>query len=130
MLAAVDHVVAMGVADPERLGLGGHSYGGILTDQVIARDTRFKGAVSSAGAANMFGMCGVDMYIREYELELGLPWRDRAAYERVSYPFFNAGPHHDGDAVPVPRAGRQRALHRLDADVPGAEVARTCRRGS
>jgi dipeptidyl aminopeptidase/acylaminoacyl peptidase len=90
VLAAVDHVVAMGVADPGRLGLGGHSYGGILTDQVIARDSRFKGAVSSAGVANIFGSWGADMYIREYELELGLPWRNRETYERVSYPFFNA----------------------------------------
>jgi dipeptidyl aminopeptidase/acylaminoacyl peptidase len=90
VLAGVDHVVKLGVADPDRLGLGGHSYGGILTDQVIARDPRFKAAVSSAGAANMFGMWGVDMYIREYALELGLPWRDRATYERVSYPFFHA----------------------------------------
>lgn len=90
VIAAVDHVVKMGVADAGRLGLGGHSYGGILTDQVIARDTRFKGAVSSAGVANAFGSWGVDMYIREYEQELGLPWRDRAAYEHVSYPFLNA----------------------------------------
>ncbi|HKX99082.1 MAG TPA: S9 family peptidase [Steroidobacteraceae bacterium] len=90
VLAAVDHVVEMGVADPDRLGLGGHSYGGILTDQVIARDERFKGAVSSAGVANIFGSWGVDMYIREYEQELGLPWRDREKFERVSYPFFNA----------------------------------------
>ena len=89
VLAAVDHVVQMGVADPERLGIGGHSYGGILTDQVIARDNRFKAAVSSAGSANMYGMYGFDMYIREYEHELGLPWRDREAYDRVSYPFFN-----------------------------------------
>ena len=90
VLAAVDHVVKLGVADPGRLGIGGHSYGGILTDQVIARDTRFKAAVSSAGAANFLGTWGVDMYIREYEQELGLPWRDREAFQRVSYPFFNA----------------------------------------
>jgi dipeptidyl aminopeptidase/acylaminoacyl peptidase len=89
VLAAVDHVVKMGVADPDRLGIGGHSYGGILTDAVVARDNRFKAAISSAGAANMYGMYGFDMYTREYELELGLPWRDREAYDRVSYPFFN-----------------------------------------
>jgi dipeptidyl aminopeptidase/acylaminoacyl peptidase len=89
VLAAVDHVVKLGVADPDRLGIGGHSYGGILTDAVIARDNRFKAAISSAGAANMYGMYGFDMYTREYELELGLPWRDREAYDRVSYPFFN-----------------------------------------
>jgi dipeptidyl aminopeptidase/acylaminoacyl peptidase len=90
VLAAVDHVVGLGVADPERLGVGGHSYGGILTDQVISRDSRFKAAVSSAGVANILGSWGVDMYIREYEQELGLPWRDREAFERVSYPFFHA----------------------------------------
>lgn len=90
VLAAVDHVVKMGIADPERLGLGGHSYGGILTDQVIARDPRFKAAVSSAGAANFYGTWGADMYIREYEQELGLPWRDRKAYDHVSFPFFHA----------------------------------------
>ena len=50
VLAAVDHVVQMGVADPERLGVGGHSYGGILTNYVIASDPRFKAAISSAGA--------------------------------------------------------------------------------
>ncbi|HTL50512.1 MAG TPA: S9 family peptidase [Steroidobacteraceae bacterium] len=90
VLAGVDEVVKRGIADPDRLGVGGHSYGGILTDQVISRDPRFKAAVASAGAANMFGMWGVDMYIREYALELGLPWRDREAFEHVSYPFFHA----------------------------------------
>jgi dipeptidyl aminopeptidase/acylaminoacyl peptidase len=90
VLAAVDHVVKLGVADPERLGIGGHSYGGILTDAVIARDQRFKAAISSAGASNIYGTYGYDMYTREYELELGLPWENRAAYDRVSFAFFNA----------------------------------------
>jgi dipeptidyl aminopeptidase/acylaminoacyl peptidase len=40
-MAAVDHVVAMGVADPDRLGVGGWSYGGILTDSVITKTGRF-----------------------------------------------------------------------------------------
>ena len=71
VIAAVDHVIQMGVADPDRIGVGGHSYGGILTDEVIARSDRFKAAVSSAGSGNMYGMYGNDMYIREYEQELG-----------------------------------------------------------
>ncbi|MGH8249675.1 MAG: S9 family peptidase [Steroidobacteraceae bacterium] len=90
VLAAVDHAVQSGIADPERLGVGGHSYGGMLTNQVIARDTRFKAAISSAGVSNFYGAYGHDMYIREYELELGLPWKDRETYDRVSYPFFHA----------------------------------------
>jgi dipeptidyl aminopeptidase/acylaminoacyl peptidase len=109
VLAAVEYAVEIGVADAGRLGLGGHSYGGILTDQVIARDARFKAAVSSAGSANMFGMWGVDMYIREYEQELGLPWRDHAAYERVSYPFFHA------DRI---TAATLFLCHELDDNVP------------
>jgi dipeptidyl aminopeptidase/acylaminoacyl peptidase len=109
VLAAVDHVVKMGVADPGRLGLGGHSYGGILTNQVIARDARFKAAVSSAGAANFLGTWGVDMYIREYEQELGLPWRDRETYERVSFPFFHA------DRI---RTATLFICHELDDNVP------------
>ena len=52
VLAAVDYAVAQGVADSTRLGVGGWSYGGILTDQVIARDRRFKAAISGAGQGN------------------------------------------------------------------------------
>ncbi|MGQ0430185.1 MAG: S9 family peptidase [Gammaproteobacteria bacterium] len=91
VLAAVDHVVRQGIADPDRLGVGGRSYGGILTDAVIARDGRFKAAVSGAGSAHATAMYGHDMYTREVELELGLPWRDRAVYERNSFAFLNAG---------------------------------------
>lgn len=90
VLAAVDYAVKIGLADPERLGIGGRSYGGILTDAVIARDDRFKAAVSGAGSAHAAGMYGHDMYTREVELELGLPWRDREAYDRNAYAFLHA----------------------------------------
>jgi dipeptidyl aminopeptidase/acylaminoacyl peptidase len=90
VLAAVDHVVAVGIADPGRLGVGGRSYGGILTNYVIASDTRFKAAVSGAGASNWAALYGHDMYSREYELELGTPWTRREVWDRVSYPFLHA----------------------------------------
>jgi dipeptidyl aminopeptidase/acylaminoacyl peptidase len=90
VLAAADHAVAIGIADPERLGVGGRSYGGILTNYVIASDTRFKAAVSGAGSSNMFAMYGHDQYTREYELEIGTPWANREVYERISYPFLHA----------------------------------------
>ncbi|MCL6697940.1 S9 family peptidase [Sphingomonas sp. NSE70-1] len=90
VLAGVDHVVKLGIADPDRLGVGGRSYGGILTNSVIASDKRFKAAVSGAGSSNMLGMYGHDQYIREYELELGTPWANREAYERTSAPFLHA----------------------------------------
>jgi dipeptidyl aminopeptidase/acylaminoacyl peptidase len=90
VLAAVDHAVALGVADPERLGVGGWSYGGILTNQVIARDRRFKAAISGAGQSNALAGYGTDQYVREYEGELGTPWANPEAYTRVSFPFFHA----------------------------------------
>lgn len=90
VVAGVEHVVAMGIADPQRLGLGGWSYGGILTNAVIARDTRFKAAISGAGASNIYAMYGHDQYVREYTLELGTPWKDREQYDRASYPFLHA----------------------------------------
>ncbi len=90
VLAAVDFAVAQGIADPNRLGVGGWSYGGILTDQVITRDQRFKAAISGAGLANALAGYGTDQYVREYEAELGTPWQNTAAYLRVSYPFLHA----------------------------------------
>jgi dipeptidyl aminopeptidase/acylaminoacyl peptidase len=90
VLAAVDHAVARGIADPQRLGVGGWSYGGILTNQLIARDQRFKAAISGAGQGNALMGYGTDMYAVEYELELGKPWADFGKWKRVSYPFFHA----------------------------------------
>jgi dipeptidyl aminopeptidase/acylaminoacyl peptidase len=90
LLAGVDFAVASGIADPERLGIGGWSYGGILTDFTIASDTRFKAAISGAGAANELSMYGSDQYIKQYSNELGPPWKNPDLWMKVSYPFFKA----------------------------------------
>ena len=90
LLAAVDYAVKMGLADPDRLGVGGWSYGGILTDYLIASDQRFKAAISGAGSANQISMYGVDEYIFQYDAELGPPWRNQDAWVKLSYPFFKA----------------------------------------
>ena len=49
VLAAVDYAVAHHVADPAQLGVGGWSYGSVLTNYVIASDRRFRAATSGAG---------------------------------------------------------------------------------
>ena len=90
LLGAVDAAVAMGIADPERLGIGGWSYGGILTDYTIATDARFKAAISGAGSALQLSMYGSDQYIRQYETEIGAPWKAAEKWVRISYPFFKA----------------------------------------
>ncbi|HEU4643713.1 MAG TPA: serine hydrolase [Gemmatimonadaceae bacterium] len=90
LLAMVDHVVAMGIADPNRLGIGGWSYGAILTNYTIASDHRFRAAISGAGSSLQLAMWGTDQYVVQYEHELGAPWKNQAAWIKVSYPFFHA----------------------------------------
>jgi dipeptidyl aminopeptidase/acylaminoacyl peptidase len=90
VLAGIDYLVAHHIADPRRLGVGGWSYGGELTDYVIASDTRFKAAVSGAGIGNVLAGFGTDQYVREYSAELGVPWKHLTAWLRVSYPFLHA----------------------------------------
>ncbi len=92
LLAGVDHVIKMGVADPDKLGIGGWSYGGILTNYVIASDTRFKGATSGAGTAFTVSYYGTDQYIIQYDNEIGPPWDPKAweTYQKLSYPFLKA----------------------------------------
>jgi dipeptidyl aminopeptidase/acylaminoacyl peptidase len=90
LLAGVDHVVRMGIADPDRLGIGGWSYGGILTDYSIASTNRFKAAISGAGSALQLSMYGIDQYVFQYDNELGPPWKNPDAWMKVSYPFFKA----------------------------------------
>jgi dipeptidyl aminopeptidase/acylaminoacyl peptidase len=90
ILAGVDYLVRSGLADPERLGVGGWSYGGLLTDYCIASDTRFKAAISGAGSGNQLGEYGTDDSIEQYNAELGPPWRNTSDWLKVSYPFFHA----------------------------------------
>jgi dipeptidyl aminopeptidase/acylaminoacyl peptidase len=90
VLAAVDYVIAQGIADPARLGIGGWSYGGMLTNYVIAQDTRFKAAASGSSISNILAGYGTDQYIREYEFELGAPWQNFENWRRVSFPFLHA----------------------------------------
>jgi dipeptidyl aminopeptidase/acylaminoacyl peptidase len=90
--AMVDQVVKMGVADPNKLGVGGWSYGGILTDYMIASDNRFKAATSGAGTAFTVAFYGTDQYIIQYDYEIGPPWDPKAweTYQKISYPFLHA----------------------------------------
>ncbi|MFI5183746.1 MAG: S9 family peptidase [Vicinamibacteria bacterium] len=96
VMAAVDDTVARGMADPQRLGVGGWSYGGILTDWTIYRTRRFKAAIAGAGAANALAGYGTDHYQYEYEAELGLPWKAKDVWLKLSRPFMEA------DAITTP----------------------------
>jgi dipeptidyl aminopeptidase/acylaminoacyl peptidase len=83
-MAFVDFAIAQGVSDPDKLGVGGWSYGGISTDFIIGQTDRFKAAISGAGAAEFTSMWGHDQYVRDYITELGLPWEHRDTWDRVA----------------------------------------------
>jgi dipeptidyl aminopeptidase/acylaminoacyl peptidase len=86
-IAMVDYAIAQGIADPDKLGVGGWSYGGISTDFIIGQTARFKGAISGAGAAEFTSLYGHDLYQRDYFTELGYPWDNKALWDKLA-PFY------------------------------------------
>lgn len=91
VMAGVDHVLEQGWGDADRLGVGGWSYGGILTNYVITQTHRFHGAISGASEVLYIANYGHDHYQYWWEHELGLPWEgdNRETWERIS-PFNRA----------------------------------------
>ncbi len=90
LIAAVDHVIALGYADPDRLAVTGYSYGGYMTNVVITRTGRFKAAATGAGHSYIVANYGHDIYQKWYNWELGPPWENREKYDRLS-PLLRAG---------------------------------------
>lgn len=84
VMAGVDYAIEQGYSDPDRLGVGGWSYGGILTNYVITQTDRFKGAITGASEVLYRSNYGHDHYQRQWEKELGLPWKNAEAWERIS----------------------------------------------
>lgn len=58
VMPGVDRAIELGIADPEKLGVMGHSYGGYSTLSLIVQTNRFKAAVDSAGPANLISNYG------------------------------------------------------------------------
>jgi dipeptidyl aminopeptidase/acylaminoacyl peptidase len=81
ILAGVDALVRDGIADPDRLTVGGYSYGGYMTNWLITQTTRFKAAVTGAGAVEHVGNWGNDdtTYDDAYFLG-GRPWEAAQRY--------------------------------------------------
>lgn len=86
LMRAVDALVERGIADPERLGFTGYSYGGLMTNTVISRTDRFAAAVSIAGIFNYVSAMGqnnpqlfVDSYRRPWDEDLARMWEHSPA---------------------------------------------------
>ena len=84
VMAAIDHGIEIGLVDPTRTGVGGWSYGGILTNYVITQTTRFQAAMSGASLGLVTSNYGHDQYQLMYELEFGLPWENPELWAELS----------------------------------------------
>ena len=88
VIVATDYVIEQGYVDPDRLGVGGWSSGGTLTNVVITKTDRFAGAVSGASVGLYTSTYGHDPYVRWWHTELGPPWKNRDLWDSVS-PFMD-----------------------------------------
>ena len=83
ILAGVDALVKDGYADPDHLAIGGYSYGGYMTNWLITQTTRFKSAVTGAGAVEHAANWGNDDLTWDDAWYLGgPPWHDPALYQQ------------------------------------------------
>ncbi len=84
VMAGVDYMIAQGSADPDRLGIGGWSYGGYMSEWAITQTTRFKAAVSGAGLANLASEFGTENGSSYDEWFFGTPYENLDAFMKSS----------------------------------------------
>ena len=85
IMSGVDMLIEKGIADPNRLGVMGGSYGGFMTAWTIGHTDRFKGAIVGAGVTNLqsfFGTTDIQWFTRQYQR--GTPWENPASYAEQS----------------------------------------------
>jgi dipeptidyl aminopeptidase/acylaminoacyl peptidase len=86
IMSGLDYLVEQKIADPNRLGIGGWSYGGFMTSWSVTQTDRFKAAVVGAAVTNLFSFNGTTditpSFLRNYFVDL--PFRRRAVYDNHS----------------------------------------------
>jgi dipeptidyl aminopeptidase/acylaminoacyl peptidase len=88
VLPGINRVIELGIADPDHLGIMGHSNGGYSTLALITQTTRFKAAIMRAGMGDFvsfYGELGKDgshygLGVAEGAFGMGTPWNSRARY--------------------------------------------------
>ena len=85
IMTGVDAMISRGIADPDRLGMMGWSYGGYMTAWAVTQTDRFEAVSVGAGVANLYSMYGSND-ISGYLLAFfgAVPWRDPEEYARHS----------------------------------------------
>jgi dipeptidyl aminopeptidase/acylaminoacyl peptidase len=85
VLSGVDALVERGIVDPDRLGIGGWSYGGFMTAWAIGHTDRFKAAVVGAGVTDLLSFQAADIpsWLPTEQMQ-AQPWDDPEIYARCS----------------------------------------------
>lgn len=127
IISGIDHLIEKGVADPQKLGIMGRSYGGYMTSWIITQTTRFKAASLGAGMSNLvsfYGQTDIPGYMEFYFS--GDPWTHADEYAKrspVTHAMNIKTPtlilHGEKDSrVPLPQAWEfYRALKKRDIPV-------------
>ncbi len=85
IMSGIDYLIKTGIADPDKLGIMGRSYGGYMTSWIITQTDRFKAASLGAGMSNLisfYGQTDIPGFI-EFYLS-GDPWTAKEEYEKRS----------------------------------------------
>ena len=84
-MAALDALIARGIADPDRLGVFGGSYGGYMTNYVITHTDRFRAAVTMATISDLATLSGTTDQWESIDFDSGgAPWEAEAYYRAHS----------------------------------------------
>ncbi|CAF3095180.1 unnamed protein product [Rotaria sp. Silwood2] len=85
IMSAVDNLIKDGIVDPNKLNVGGYSYGGTLTNWLITQTTRFNAALSGSSAIERVLSCGtIDLPVLINYLMGGFPWEVPKSYQNQS----------------------------------------------
>jgi len=117
LMAAVDTVIARDEVDPQRLGIGGWSYGGYMAEWAITHTNRFQAAVSGAGMFDLAAEFGTEDGPAGDEWYFGTPWEHPEAFARSSPYMYIRNARTptlilQGENDPIDPAGQSTALYR------------------
>jgi dipeptidyl aminopeptidase/acylaminoacyl peptidase len=117
VMAGVKDLVDRGIADPNRLAIGGWSYGGYMAEWAITQTKEFKASVSGAGMANLISEFGTEDHPAGDEWFYGVPWEKPEGFLNSS-PFLHLKDAKtptlvlQGDADTIDPLGQSQELYR------------------
>jgi dipeptidyl aminopeptidase/acylaminoacyl peptidase len=117
LMTVLDHVLMQGDTDPNRLGIGGWSYGGEMSEWAITQTARFKAAVAGAGVFDQQAEFETEEGPADDEWQFGTPWEHADVFARNSPATYIRNAHtptliFDGEEDTSNPVGQSKGLYR------------------